>query len=83
VERVRADVNRGHLFFVAEKTQAVIVRGVVNLGFMTSEGMTRLEDGMVVVTHPDDPGNVWAIRGEKFAQRYTMAKLRSGLIVPE
>lgn len=83
VDEVRAAVGRGELFFTAKKEQPVRVLGRVDLRFQTSEGATGLEDGMVIVVHPDDPTNTWALRGEKFDQRYNWVDLPSGLTVPD
>lgn len=81
--QVRSLLAEGVVFFVARKEQAVVVRGVVDLRFMTSEGPTLLEHGAVLVQHPDDATNQWLVRAEKFAQRYDWQQSpRSGLLIP-
>src|SRR5688572_17342134 len=82
VDAVAAAVARGTVFFLALKEQPVIVLGRVDLRFQTSEGPTQLEHGMVVVVHPDDPTNVWALRPEKFDQRYNWMRVPSALENP-
>lgn len=83
VVQVRPLVAEGEVFFVARKEQAVVVHGVVDLRFMTSEGPTLLEHGAVLVQHPDDPSNQWLVRAEQFARRYEWQQSpRSGLVIP-
>lgn len=83
VKMVRRELAQGRVFFFAEKTQPIIVRGVVDLRFMTSEGPTRLEHGAILAEHPDDRTNQWLLRAEKFAKRYEWAKQpKSGLLIP-
>ncbi|HEU4715336.1 MAG TPA: hypothetical protein VFS14_00715 [Candidatus Saccharimonadales bacterium] len=83
-ELVRAQVEAGEVFFLARKEQPVLVRGVVDLRFMTSEGPTRLEHGSVLVEHPDDATNQWLLRADKFAGRYNwVEEPASGLLIPE
>lgn len=84
LEMVRTAMANGSLFFHAKKAQPVIVRGVVDLRFMTSEGPTLVEHGSVLVEHPDDCTNQWLIRHEKFAQRYNWVEAPSGgLLIPD
>lgn len=83
VPQVRYAVSQGQVFFLAKKTQPVLVRGIVDLRFQTSEGPTGLEHGTHIVTHPDDPTNTWALRPEKFEERYNWVDLPNGLVLPE
>lgn len=83
VDEVGAAVATGEIFFTAKKEQPVIVKGIVDLRYQTSEGPTTLEHGMAIVVHPDDPTNTWAIRAEQFEKRYNWVEMPSGLVTPE
>lgn len=84
VDRVKAQVEAGHLFFLARKEQQAIIRGVIDLRFQTSEGPTLAEHGSVLVEHPDDPTNQWLIRPDKFTKRYDWVREpSSGLLIPD
>lgn len=80
---VEKELAKGSVFFFVKKEQPVIVRGVVDLRFTTSEGPTQLEHGAVLVQHPEDETNQWLIRAKKFAARYDWVKQpKSGLLIP-
>jgi hypothetical protein len=80
---VRQLVSQDKYFFLAKKEQPAIVRGVVDLRILTSEGPTRVEHGSVLLEHPDDPTNQWLARAEKFAQRYDWVRApTNGLFIP-
>jgi len=82
--QVRAQVMSGQYFFNAKKERPIVVRGVVDLRFTTSEGPTLVEHGSVLVEHWDDPTNQWLIRAGNFAKRYDWVKApSSGLLIPD
>ncbi|HKX72416.1 MAG TPA: hypothetical protein VJM32_00185 [Candidatus Saccharimonadales bacterium] len=83
VANVRYEVGMGNVFFLAKKTQPVIVQGRVDLRYATSEGPVHLEHDSVVVTHPDDPANTWVLQGTKFDKRYNFVQMPNGLTVAQ
>lgn len=83
LEFVKGKVLAGDYFFLGKKEQPALVRGVIDLRLMTSEGPVLAEHGSVVAEHPDDPTNQWLIGYERFSQRYNWVKEpSSGLLIP-
>lgn len=81
---VWTEVQKGEVFFFAKKDQPVMVAGIVDMRFQTSEGPKELKTGDAVVYQISENGSQdwWVIGAKKLAERYDYVPMPSGLLVP-